>query len=90
MKDLDEANELETLKKLVYSLNDEKSQLVSNQNQLQRVNQETQGKLRVQTDMTDQLQRDVNELVRIREHDQVDIQALEEQLLEQSLLIESM
>ena len=25
MKDLDEANELETLKKLVYSLNDEKS-----------------------------------------------------------------
>lgn len=90
MKDLDEANELETLKKLIYSLNDEKSQLVSNQNQLQRVYQETQGKLRVQTDMTDQLQRDVNELVRIREHDQVDIQALEEQLLEQSLLIESM
>lgn len=59
-------------------------------NQLVLSNEELGIRLNAQNEHNLQLQRDVNELLRIRELDQVEIQALEEQLMEQSQTIEKL
>ena len=88
MQDSDQLKELSICKMQVARLNEEKEGAAIRSNQLIQLNEELGIRLNAQNEHNLQLQRDVNELLRIREHDQVEIQALEEQLMEQSQTIE--
>lgn len=90
MQDTDQIPEIEKCKRQVVHLTEEKSGLIARINQLIQTNEELSIRLNAQSEHNLQLQRDVNELLRIREHDQVEIQALEEQLMEQSQTIEKL